>query len=96
MQRIVTTIAISVLVVWASVCPAQQTSSTAIPNFIRYGGALNDAQGVVLSSATVGVTFAIYKQQDGGAALWLELVADLQSRLGGSDSSRSEQQVQGS
>ena len=51
---------------------SQQASITSIPNLIRYGGALKDAQGAALSSATLGVTFAIYKQQDGGAPVWME------------------------
>ncbi len=51
---------------------AQQASVTAVPNLIRYGGALKDAQGAALASSTVGVTFAIYGQQEGGAAVWME------------------------
>jgi hypothetical protein len=54
------------------VSPAQQAASSAVPNLIRYGAALKDAQGVTLGSTTVGVTFSIYKQQDGGAAVWME------------------------
>ncbi len=42
---------------------AQQASVTTVPNLIRYGGALKDAQGAPLASSTVGVTFAIYGQQ---------------------------------
>jgi hypothetical protein len=56
-----------------SICSAQQAATTAVPNLIRYSGTLKDAQGAALASpATVGVTFAIYKQQDGGAAVWME------------------------
>lgn len=51
---------------------AQQSSVAAVPNLIRYGGFLKDAQGATLSSSTVGVTFAIYKQQDGDAPIWME------------------------
>ncbi len=51
---------------------AQPTSTTTVPNLIRYSGTLKDAQGAALSSNVVGVTFAIYKQQDGGAAVWQE------------------------
>ena len=43
-----------------------------MPNLIRYGGTLKDAQGAALASSTVGVTFAIYNQQDGGAPMWME------------------------
>jgi len=52
--------------------PAQTPAITAVPNLIRYSGALRDAQGGPLASSTVGVSFAIYKQQEGGAPLWME------------------------
>jgi hypothetical protein len=56
-----------------AICSAQQTATTSVPNLIRYSGTLKDAQGAALSSSTaVGVTFSIYKQQDGGAAVWME------------------------
>ncbi len=52
--------------------PAQQTLNTSFPNLIRYGGTLPDAQGAPMASATMGVTFALYKQQEGGAPVWME------------------------
>ncbi len=55
-----------------SVGSTQQTAITSVPNLIRFGGILKDTQGAPLSSATTGVTFSIYRQQDGGAALWME------------------------
>jgi trimeric autotransporter adhesin len=55
----------------ASLCSAQQVTGTAVPNLIRYGGTLKDPNGSPLV-VTTGVTFAIYKQQDGGAPIWLE------------------------
>jgi hypothetical protein len=58
---------------FVSICSAQQTATTAVPNLIRYSGTLKDAQGTAsVPSTTIGVTFAIYKQQDGGAAVWQE------------------------
>ena len=49
-----------------------QTSSTAsVPNFIRYEGTLHDSRGAA-AATTAGVTFAIYKQQEGGAPVWME------------------------
>ncbi len=51
---------------------ARQASMTTVPNLIRYGATLKDAQGAPLSSSTVGITFALYKQQDGVAAIWME------------------------
>ena len=55
-----------------SIGVAQQTSVTAVPNLIRYSGTLKDAPGPVPSATPLGVTFAIYKQQDGGAPVWQE------------------------
>ncbi len=49
-----------------------QQSSTTVPNLVRYGGVLKDAQGAAMASRTVGITFLIYGQQDGGAPVWLE------------------------
>ena len=51
---------------------AQQAATITVPNLIRYGGTLKDTQGAPLVSTTVGVTFAIYSQQDGGAPIWME------------------------
>jgi hypothetical protein len=55
-----------------AVSPAQQSSATAVPNLINYSGTLVLSRGVGASPKTVGVTFAIYRQQDGSAPLWLE------------------------
>ena len=56
-----------------SAVSAQQAATTYVPNLIRYSGTMKDAQGTAsVAPTTVGVTFAIYKQQDGGAAVWQE------------------------
>ncbi|MGC2108868.1 MAG: tail fiber domain-containing protein [Candidatus Korobacteraceae bacterium] len=76
MRRFVFSLAIAVFTfVFVATGLAQQTAitpTTSIPNLIRYGSALKDAQGAPVVSATTGVTFAIYKQQDGGAPVWME------------------------
>jgi hypothetical protein len=73
MRRVASSWALIVCsLVIASAGFAQQASITAVPNLIRFGGTLKDAQGAPLASSTVGLTFAIYKQQDGGAAVWME------------------------
>ena len=74
MRRFRTTIVLALATLLSiSICSAQQTATTSVPNLIRYSGTLKDAQGAALSSSTaVGVTFSIYKQQDGGAAVWME------------------------
>jgi len=55
-----------------AVSPAQQASTTAVPNLINYSGTLHPPSGLAAPGSAVGVTFAIYRQQDGGAPLWLE------------------------
>ena len=51
---------------------AQQPGTQAVvPNLIRFGGHLVDASGKPYSSTT-GVTFTLYKDQQGGAPLWME------------------------
>ena len=74
MRRFSTTLAIAIsTLLFVSICSAQQTATTSVPNLIRYSGTLKDAQGAALSSSTaVGVSFSIYKQQDGGASVWME------------------------
>ena len=74
MRRFRTTIVLALAaLLFVSISSAQQTATTSVPNLIRYSGTLKDAQAAALSSSTaVGVTFSIYKQQDGGPAVWME------------------------
>ena len=71
MRRFTIVIALSTLLL-AAITSAQEATITSVPNLIRYGGTLKDAQGAPMASSTLGVTFAIYKQQDGGAPIWIE------------------------
>jgi hypothetical protein len=52
---------------------AQQaaTSETAVPSLVKFTGTLNDLNGKPLTG-TVGVSFFLYKEQAGGAPLWME------------------------
>ena len=74
MRHFNTIVAIALLtLLFVSIGMAQQASTMAVPNLIRYSGTLKDTQGAASAPAsTVGVTFAIYKQQDGGAPVWQE------------------------
>jgi len=56
----------------AEASQAQQPSTTTVPNLITYSGTLHLASGLESPGKVVGVTFAIYRQEDGGAPLWLE------------------------
>ena len=49
----------------------QMTQAQTVPQLVKIGGTLKDQSGQALTGV-VGVTFAIYKDQQGGAALWLE------------------------
>ena len=52
--------------------PAQSASTAAeVPRFIKFSGTLLDSQERPVAGP-VGVTFALYAHQSGGAALWLE------------------------
>jgi hypothetical protein len=51
-----------------------QTSSTnqpSVPRLVSYSGKIADAQGKAAAGVS-GVTFSIYKEQEGGAPLWIE------------------------
>ena len=49
----------------------QPAASGIVPSVVKFGGVLTDASGKPVTG-TVGVTFALYKDQEGGAPLWME------------------------
>jgi hypothetical protein len=51
--------------------PAPSASAAEVPRLIKFSGTLLDALDRPMAG-TVGVTFALYSQQTGGASLWLE------------------------
>jgi hypothetical protein len=66
---------VPLLAVWILPALAQQTVSSPanapVPNLIQFSGVLRDETGKPMSSF-VGVTFLLYKDEQGGAPLWLE------------------------
>jgi hypothetical protein len=50
---------------------ATVATASVVPRLVSYGGALKDANGKPISNIT-GVTFLIYRDQQGGSPLWLE------------------------
>lgn len=66
---------------WAAATQAQTTSastiatsvssSATVPRLIRYAGMAHDEKGKPLSGV-VGITFSLYAEATGGAALWME------------------------
>ncbi len=57
------------------------TAGSALPHLVSYSGVLKDSTGKTLNSLT-GITFLIYKDQQGGAPLWLETQSVTPDRLG--------------
>ena len=55
---------------FASISDAQQTNSV-VPTLVNFSGTLADASGKPLTGI-VGVTFGLYKDQQGGSPLWME------------------------
>src|SRR6202162_3780748 len=45
--------------------------ASALPRLVRFGGTAKDLDANPLTGV-VGITFALYSEQTGGAALWLE------------------------
>jgi hypothetical protein len=69
----------SVTMVCAQSQPASDGSSTsssgavaAVPRLIKFSGAVRDARGEPLGSVAVRLTFSVYEEATGGAALWAE------------------------
>jgi hypothetical protein len=64
------------LLLMTTITVAQSTggsdSSGSVPQLVRFTGVLKDDLGHV-KTGIVGVTFALYKEQDGGTPLWLEM-----------------------
>jgi len=50
--------------------PAAKTT-TAVPRLVNFSGTLTDGAGKA-QSGVVGVTFALYEEQEGGAPMWME------------------------
>jgi hypothetical protein len=60
---------------------AAAPTTSAVPNLINYSGVLKDASGRTLTSGN-GVTFLLYKDEQGGAPLWLETQNVTPDKLG--------------
>jgi hypothetical protein len=55
----------------ASTSTIPTSSSATVPRLIRYAGVAHDGNGKPLSG-TIGITFSLYAEEAGGAALWME------------------------
>jgi hypothetical protein len=54
-----------------TVAQTSAQTASALPRLVRFGGTVKDLNGNALTGM-VGVTFALYTEQTGGASLWLE------------------------
>jgi len=72
MRRLACVVSLVTLLFAVSIASAQQPNNSTVPNLIRYGGTLFQSGSAAAAAKITGVTFAIYKQQEGGAAVWLE------------------------
>ena len=75
-KRLPVRLLFAVLVISASLaaqtpCPDSGVSCSSVPRLIRFTGTLLDSSGYP-RSGVVGVTFSVYGQATGGAALWQE------------------------
>jgi trimeric autotransporter adhesin len=74
MKRVQNLVGAFILAVCATaVLPAQPAAktTTSVPRLVKYSGTLADISGKPLSGV-VGVTFALYEEERGGAPLWME------------------------
>jgi hypothetical protein len=72
MQRIQCALMVLLFSTCSITASSQQTaSSTTVPRLVRFSGTIKDVSGKQVTGVA-GVTFALYKDQEGGATLWLE------------------------
>jgi trimeric autotransporter adhesin len=77
MKKIALSILTMMFTVWGTAGAQTQPANGAVaktsvvPNIVRFSGTAKDLNGAPLSG-TVGMTFALYENQQGGAPLWLE------------------------
>jgi len=73
MKRIFVSALVWLTVLSGTLCSQTQAAAgtTAIPTLINFSGTLNDGKGKALTGK-IGVTFLVYKDEQGGAPLWLE------------------------
>ena len=69
--RSLLTLMVSTSVVFGQTASAPPSSLPIVPRLVNFSGRAADANGKVISGVA-GVTFAIYRDQDGGAPLWIE------------------------
>ena len=62
---------LGLFVLAAGLSYAQTPAATTVPHLVHFAGVAHDLDGKAMTG-TLGITFALYAEQSGGAALWLE------------------------
>jgi len=62
---------VCILSVQAQQSPQASNQTSAIPHLVKFSGSVKDASGKALTGV-VGITFALYKEDQGGSPLWIE------------------------
>jgi hypothetical protein len=65
------TLCLSLICCVLQISAQQPAASGIVPPVVKFGGTLTDVNGKPVTG-TVGVTFSLYKESQGGAALWVE------------------------
>ncbi|MGO9084872.1 MAG: hypothetical protein ACLP6G_10290 [Terriglobales bacterium] len=68
---VVACLSLDLLLTSLTVAQTSTQTASALPRLVRFGGAVKDLNGSPLTGM-VGITFALYSEQSGGAPLWLE------------------------
>lgn len=70
-RSIATVLVVLLAVLWGAAQQATDSHRSTVPPLVKFSGAATDINGKPLSGM-LGITFALYKDQQGGAPLWLE------------------------
>src|SRR5579863_6273364 len=75
MKQVLVGVILTMMLLCSVSGPAQQMAAAnangAVPTLVKFNGTLTDVSGKSLSGV-VGVTFLLYKDEQGGAPLWME------------------------
>jgi hypothetical protein len=69
--RLLLLVVLCLSLVQATLAQTPPVTASALPRLVRFGGTVKDLSGSPLTGV-VGITFALYSEQTGGAPLWLE------------------------
>src|SRR6266403_3613319 len=79
--RFVTTIFLLLTMLFSLNSGAQQPAGTVVPTLVKFNGTLTDLNGKA-TTGTVGITIYLYRDEQGGAPLWMETQNVTPGRIG--------------